>query len=189
MTTIPARLFQTFKRIVPTREALNANRWVRPFAHLVLRGDLWRFNRRSVPRGVALGLFAGIQIPFAHSLVAALSAVLFRANVPVAVATTFTSNPLTWAVIFPAAIWVSNHLGFHVDLVAFHALQARGASLGEWAAWLLSRAAPALLLGLFVIATITASLGYLLTSFGWSWWIARKRRARLGARIAQSDAR
>ncbi|HWU04296.1 MAG TPA: DUF2062 domain-containing protein, partial [Novosphingobium sp.] len=41
---------------MPSREKLEQNRFIRPFAHLVLKPDLWRFNRRSVPRGVALGL-------------------------------------------------------------------------------------------------------------------------------------
>ena len=179
-----SRLRSWFASHVPTRENLERNRWVRPFAHLVLRGDLWRFNRRSVPRGVALGLFTGILIPFAHTPLAVLGAVFARGNVPVAAATTWTSNPFTWALIFPTAIFVSNHLGFHVDMAAFHRLLENDASLSQWAGWLLSRAAPALMLGLFVIATVTAAIGYLATGLGWRYWIGRKRRARLaGARL------
>ena len=169
----------------PTREKLERNRYIRPFAHLVLRSDLWRFNRRSVPRGVALGLFTGICIPFAHSPIAALTAVLVRANVPVAIATTWTSNPATWLVMFPSAIFISNNLGYHVDAGAVHNLIAHNASLGQWARWLLSSAAPALMLGLFVLAVLVSGVGYLLTSLGWRWWISHKRKGRI-ARALQA---
>jgi uncharacterized protein len=168
----------------PTREKLEQNRWIRPFAHLVLKPDLWRFNRRSVPRGIALGLFTGIAVPFAHSPIAALCAVAVRANVPVAIATTWTSNPLTWALIFPAAIAISNTLGFHVDMTVFRALLHSDASLGDWAQWLLSRAAPALMLGLLVEATIVAAIGYAVAALGWRVWIGQKRERRLRHRHA-----
>ncbi|MEL0253625.1 MAG: DUF2062 domain-containing protein, partial [Novosphingobium sp.] len=53
-----------FERIVnwaranmPTREQMEQNRFARPLA---ARHELWRFTRRSVPRGVAAGLFIGI---------------------------------------------------------------------------------------------------------------------------------
>ncbi len=164
---------------MPTREKLEKNRWLRPFANIILRPDLWRFNRRSVPRAVALGLFTGILIPFAHTIVAALTAVFVRANVPIAIVTTWTSNPATWVVIFPSAFWVSNRLGYHADMKAYSALMERHASIGEWVSWLLSDAAPALMVGLFVIATITASIGYLVTSLGWRFWIASRRRGRV----------
>jgi hypothetical protein len=41
-------------RNMPTREQMEGNRFIRPFAGRVLRSELWRFTRRSVPRGVAL---------------------------------------------------------------------------------------------------------------------------------------
>ena len=36
------------------------SRWIRPFGQRVLHSEFWRFTRRSVPRGVAIGLFVGI---------------------------------------------------------------------------------------------------------------------------------
>ena len=40
---------------VPSRDQLEHNRWVRPFAHHLLRPELWRLTRRSVPRGGRAG--------------------------------------------------------------------------------------------------------------------------------------
>lgn len=165
---------------VPTREALQRNRFVRPFADRVLRSDLWRFNRRSVPRGIALGLFVGILIPFAHSAVAALTAVFVRANVPVAIVSTWASNPVTWVLIFPAAYKIGQAL-LHLDKLTGLApisetMQNTGSDhfLQQLTGKGLDTA-----FGLFVIATVLSALGYVVTSFGWRWWIGRKRAQRL----------
>lgn len=184
MNATMARLLAWLHGRMPTRESLETNRWIRPIAHLVLRDELWRFNRRSVPRGVALGLFTGILIPFMHTPLAVTGAVAVRGNVPVAAATTWTSNPFTWAIMFPTAFRISSNLGVHTDMTAFNALVAHGAGLGQWTGWLLSSAAPAVLLGLFVEATIVATIGYLLAGFVWRWRVMGRRRRKLAqARI------
>src|SRR3546814_19894872 len=91
----------------PKREELAEHRWMRPFAGRILRSELWRFTRRSVPRGVAIGLLVGIflMIPGLQIIGAALLAVPFRANLPVAAAMTFPSNPATPPFILLAPIF------------------------------------------------------------------------------------
>ncbi len=98
------------RRNMPTREQMERNRYIRPFAHRVLLPELWRFTRRSVPRGVALGMLVGIIVPFAQILFAALLSVTVRANVPLAAVTTFITNPLTTPMIWVAAYWVGEWL-------------------------------------------------------------------------------
>lgn len=174
------RLLDWLRERVPTREQLEANRWVRPFAHRVLRSDLWRFNRRSVPRGIALGLFVGILVPFAHSVVAALTAMFVRANVPVAIAATWSSNPATWVIIFPAAYRIGKAL-LHLDRMTGVAPISETMQQTQ-TDHLLERLTGAGLdtaFGLLVIATVVASIGYLVTSLGWRQWVAYKRRQRL----------
>jgi len=164
----------------PTREQLERNRWIKPFAGRVLRSDLWRFNRRSVPRGIALGLFVGILIPFAHSAVAALTAVFVRANVPVAIAATWTSNPATWVVIFPAAYKIGQALLRFDHATGVAPITETMSHTGS--DHLLERLTGAGLetaFGLFVIATVLSAVGYLATGLGWRWWIGRKRAQRL----------
>src|SRR3546814_19745286 len=101
----------------PKRGELAGHRWMRPFAGRILRSELWRFTRRSVPRGVAIGLLVGIflMIPGLQIIGAALLAVPFRANIPVAAAMTFLSNPATTPFILLASIFVGNTLGFRAD--------------------------------------------------------------------------
>jgi len=163
------------------------NRFVRPFAR---RQELWRFTRRSVPRGVAIGLLVGILalIPGIQIVGAAMMCVPCRGNIPIAAAMTFLSNPATTPLIIAAAIYVGNQLGFHADLSTFSGLYERGAPLRDWAYWLLSDAAPALMIGLFVIATLSAAIGYLVAAFGWRWWVGRKRRHKLEVLRAAREA-
>lgn len=174
------RIGRWLARNTPKREELAANRLVRPFAGRVLRSDLWRFTRRSVPRGVAIGLLVGIflMIPGLQIIGAALLSVPFRANIPIAAAMTFLSNPATTPFILVASIFIGNSMGFHADTTTFYALYERGAGVGDWFAWLASDAAPAMVSGLFVIAAGSALVGYLISLVGWRWWTGRKWRLR-----------
>lgn len=165
-------------RHAPSREEVLESRWLRPFGERIKHSELWRFTRRSVPRAVFAGLFIGIflMVPGLQIVGAALLAIPMRANIPIAVAMTFLSNPLTTPFFLYAAIGVGARIGFHTDLAAFMAL--RGESVSQWMKWLLSDAAPALVSGLFLIGLGVALVGYIVSLFGWRWWVARKWKQR-----------
>jgi uncharacterized protein len=177
MSKLFARMADWGHRNMPRREHLEQNRLVAPLAR---RAELWRFTRRSVPRGVAIGLLVGIfaLIPGVQIVGAALMCVPFRGNIPIAAAMTFLSNPATTPFILAASIWVGNLLGYHADLSTFYNLYESGAGLRRWGDWLISDAAPSLLVGLLIISTITAALGYVVSAFFWSRWVMHKRRTR-----------
>jgi len=173
---------------MPRREDLAESRWIRPFGQRVLHSEFWRFTRRSVPRGVAVGLLVGIflMIPGLQIVGAALMCVPVRGNIPLAALMTFLSNPLTTPFILVASIFIGNTLGFHADPSTFYTLYERRAGPGEWLAWLFSDAAPSLVSGLLVIASVSAFIGYVLTIGIWRWWQAKKwqrRGRRRGAEI------
>jgi uncharacterized protein (DUF2062 family) len=172
---------------LPKREELEGNRFVAPFAR---RQELWRFTRRSVPRGVGIGLLVGIfaLIPGLQIVGAALLCVPLRGNIPIAAAMTFLSNPATTPLILAGSIYIGNTLGFHADLTTFRELYAHGAGLREWTGWLVSDAAPALLIGLLFISTAVAAIGYFVSGIAWRWWIGHKRRHRLGRPPVAPDA-
>jgi len=165
-------------RHAPSREEVLKSPWLRPFGSRIRQSDLWRFTRRSVPRAVFAGLFIGIflMVPGVQIFGAALLAIPMRANIPIAVAMTFLSNPLTTPFFLGAAMEVGSRVGFATDLAAFYAL--RGKSIGVWMAWLVSDAAPALLSGLFMIGLGVALVGFIVSLVGWRWWVARKWRQR-----------
>ena len=170
----------------PKREELAQSRWLKPFGARVLQSEFWRFTRRSVPRGVAAGLFVGVflLVPGVQIVGSALLSIPLRANIPVAAAMTFLTNPATTPFLLAASLWVGSRLGFQADLAAFQALYARGASAGDWLAWLFSDAAPALVSGLFLIALVAGAVGYLLSVWIWRWWTGRKWRRRALRRTA-----
>jgi hypothetical protein len=162
----------------PSREEVLASPWLKPFGERIRHSELWRFTRRSVPRGVFAGLLIGIflMVPGLQIVGAALLCVPLRGNIPIAAGMTFLSNPLTTPFFLYAAIEVGGRIGFHTDLASFLAL--RGKSVTVWLQWLLSDAAPALVSGLFLIGLGVALVGYIVSLVGWRWWIGRKWRQR-----------
>ena len=167
-------------RHAPSKDEMLESRWLRPFGPRVRRSDLWRFTRRSVPRAVFAGLFIGIflMVPGLQIVGAALLAIPMRANIAIAAAMTFLSNPVTTPFFLLASLEVGSRMGFHADFASFEALRTRHASLSDWLSWLWSDAAPAMLSGLFVIAMGVALAGYIVSLVGWRWWIGRKWRQR-----------
>jgi len=171
---------------VPTREQLENNRWLRPFAHHLLRTELWRFTRRSVPRGVALGLFVGVMIPLAHFVVAAFVAILIRANIPAAMLATFIGFPVIYVALLAAASKIGGLL-LRVDPATVsepisQAIDSSGldrivAHCLHWVHWAAGKG-PSVIVGWFVIATALSVVGYLGSSVFWRWWIGRKWRQR-----------
>lgn len=182
------RFTKWISRKSPKREELAQSRWLKPFGARVLHSEFWRFTRRSVPRGVAAGLFVGVflLIPGVQIVGSTLLSIPFRANIPVAAAMTFLTNPATTPFLLMASIWVGNRLGFHADLASFQALYSSGATIGEWMAWLFSDAAPALVSGLLIIALAAGAIGYFISVFIWRWWTAHKWRRR-ALRSLRSD--
>jgi uncharacterized protein len=175
-------------RHAPSREEVQNSKLLKPFGSRIRQSDLWRFTRRSVPRGVAIGLFVGIflMVPGLQIVGAALVCMALRGNVAIAAAMTFLSNPATTPLFLVAAMNVGNRLGFHADLTTFEVLATTHASIGRWFAWLLSDAAPAMVTGLVVIAAVFAFAGYWVSLVGWRWWIGRKWLHRRG--MAQGNA-
>jgi hypothetical protein len=160
-------------RNLPTRESVQANALLRPVAHRVLAPELWRFTRRSVPRGVALGMVAGILVPFGQVAVAAVGALPFRANIPVAALTTFLTNPFTTPPLWVLAYWIGRWvLRLDVHVAGQPVQQASG-----WLQWFMV-AGPATATGLVVLSIVCAILGYALAALGWRIRIARKWRNR-----------
>lgn len=174
MSKLAARIRDWGQRNMPTREQMERSRWV---PKSVLRSELWRFTRRSVPRAVALGLLVGILLPFAQIIFAAILSLPVRANVPIAALTTFVTNPFTTPLIWAAAYQLGSTL-LHIDNQAGGAIDRLFALTDIWSAieWLTSEGR-SLALGLVIVAVVSASLGYLLSGWVWRWWVGHKRRS------------
>lgn len=177
-----------FRKYMPSREEMAKNRFLRPIAHRFLSPELWRFTRRSVPRGVALGLFSAFIIPLGQIFLAAFLALPARANVPLAALVTFVTNPFT----FPFWIVVANRVGelsLNVD-EAVGAMATEELNDGSLT-WLveLFELAGVTAFGFLVLAVVTSAAGYLLSGAVWRILVARRRAKRLKLIAARLDQR
>jgi uncharacterized protein (DUF2062 family) len=83
------------KRYVPSHEHIHSHKGLRFLRPLLKDPNLLHLNRRSVSGAVGIGLFmAFVPVPF-QMVLAALSAVLARVNLPIAVAMVWLTNPIT----------------------------------------------------------------------------------------------
>jgi len=167
-----------FRKYIPTREEMAENKYLRPIAHRFLSPELWRFTRRSVPRGVALGLFAGFIIPLGQIFVAAFLALPARANVPLAALVTFVTNPFT----LPFWLLVANKVGAFVLKIDAATMGAANAEItsGRWQqfGWFLETAGVTAF-GFVVLSIVTAAVGYVLSGLVWRIMVGRRRSRRL----------
>lgn len=176
------------RRNTPTREEMARNRYLAPIAHRFLSPELWRFTRRSVPRGVALGLFAAFIVPIGQIFLAAYLALPSRANVPLAALVTFVTNPFT----LPFWLVVANKVGnFTLRLdAAGPALAGAKAHSGAWAMVMdFFQMAGATAFGFIVLAVVAPTIGYLVSGWVWRSVVSRKRARRLKAMEARLDQR
>lgn len=180
-------------KYMPTREQMARNKYLAPIAHRFLTPELWRFTRRSVPRGVALGVFSGFIIPIGQIFLAAFLALPARANVPLAALVTFITNPFT----FPFWAVVANKLGgfiLKIDQAATGGAAQTEISSGRWA-WLIEMfegvgvTVLVTIFGFAVLAIVGAALGYLIASFTWRFMVARRRARRLRKMEERLDER
>jgi uncharacterized protein len=175
-------------RWTPKRHTLEKHWCLKHLTMLFPDRGCWTFNRSSVTRAFALGLFIAFIPPTpllpVHIVMCALLGVYFRLNLPVLFATVFVSNPFTWFPQVAGSIWVGAKL-MGLDLMPFlHAIrhQTFWADLNElWAP---------LLLGALVLGSIAATSGYVLAQCVWRARVIyqlRRRRARSSGRGAALD--
>ncbi|MDZ4306265.1 DUF2062 domain-containing protein [Allopontixanthobacter sp.] len=186
-------LADVYRKYVPTREEMAENKYLKPIAHRFLSPELWRFTRRSVPRGVALGLFAGFIIPLGQVFVAAFLALPARANVPLAALLTFVTNPFT----FPFWAVVANRIGafiLKIDSAATGGAAQAEMSSGRWA-WFVEMfegvgiTVLVTVFGFVVLSVVTAAIGYVLSGMIWRVMVGRRRHRRLKIFADQKDER
>lgn len=173
------------KQRIPKREKLLASRWLRWLAPWLGHSALWHWSRRGVALGVALGVFFGLLIPLAQIPATALAAIVLRANLPAAAASTLITNPVTFGPLYFAAYrlgsWLTGDqtlpVAAGVTPEADNMHTENGTSLWHR---VLALGRP-LLVGLTIIATLMGVATYFLISLAWRcrvMWLRRSRTRR-----------
>lgn len=176
------------RKHTPTRDEMAQNKYLAPIAHRFLSPELWRFTRRSVPRGVALGLFAAFIIPLGQIFLSAFLALPLRANVPLAALITFVTNPFT----LPFWLVIANRIGdftLRIDWVGPAAASAKVDS-GVWAFLIDAyQVAGATVVGYLVLSFVAPVVGWVVSGWVWRAAVSRRRAKRLKVMEARLDPR
>lgn len=179
--SLGARFHGWAKRNLPTQESFESNRWLKPLASRILHSSLWRMTRRSVPRGVALGMFTGILIPMGQIPASAVLALPLRANVPAAALTTFFTNPFTTPFLlilyYKVGSWTLALFGSSAAAAKTNVVVDN-----SWLHWLANDIGLPTAIGMAECSVIGGVLGYAVAAIGWRLWIAAKWKRRLRER-------
>ena len=184
------------KAWLPKPETLQNNRWLRWMGPVLNHPRLWHFSRKGIALGLALGIFFGLLIPVAQIPFAATVAVILRANVPMAVASTLVTNPITFGPVYYGAYRLGSAILGEpppdkptvaaLDAAQTEPAQTQGAG-DRWRRWLeqLTTVGKPLMVGLAVVATASGLAMYGLVSTVWILRTRWTRRKRLQTRLAK----
>jgi len=176
------------KRFIPSPEKLHENRFVRRLAPWFGHHNLWHLHRRSVAGGVAVGAFTGlIPGPF-QMLSAAILSIWFRVNLPVAVMTTFYSNPFTIIPLYLVAYTIGEIASGNPNgpMPTFDFTVGEGGWFtlaGDFMRWVVSLGHD-FFIGLFILACLLSLISYFAVRGLWrlyaimQWHKRRQRNSR-----------
>lgn len=180
------------RKYLPDNRTVRENRWLAPFASTLLHPRLWHLNRHSAAGAVAAGLFCGLIPGPLQMLGAALCAVVFRVNLPLALFTTLYTNPVTIVPLYLVAFGlgevslglIDGQTGRHFTPPPDYGADGLLAWIKALVEWMLHLGKP-LAVGLVLLASLLAFAGYLMVRLGWRIYLVRawrQRRTRLRAR-------
>ncbi len=175
------------ERFIPTRESIKEHRLLRWLGPRLHDPSLWRLNRHTVAKAVAIGTFFGVMIPVAQIPAAVIVSLTLRANLWVASLSTLISNPFTYAPMYYFAYRLGTRLlGVRPTLDAAQPPVVEGSAswLHQLMQWFDGIGQP-LLLGMTLMAVSTAILSYGLTLGIWRLNVMRKRYRRGQVRPAK----
>lgn len=172
-------LRERIRRYMPTQEQIHGNRWLAWLGPWLHQPKLWHWSRRGVAMGVALGVFFGLLTPIAQIPLSVAAAVILRANVPAAAASTLITNPLTFGPIYYGAYrlgaWVTGDSA-PADATA-SAVTPENDSDVSWWQRIVALGKP-LLVGVSITAALMGLVTYGLITLIWRWRTLSKRRNR-----------
>lgn len=134
--------------------------------------NLWHLNRRSVSRAFAVGLWAMYTPPLPwQQVIAAIGAIYFNANLPIAVALVWITNPLTWIPLY--------YIAYQVGALA---MGAETFSFDQFSSLFsidkVMELGTPLLLGCFILMNAGAVLGYYGIQYLWCRSVSHAARLR-----------
>lgn len=184
-----SRIRKHLHKLLPDHHTLFQNRYLRWLAPYLDHPAFWAMNRRKVALAFGIGLFCGLMPGPSQMIAAALLALLFRVNLPVAIVTTLYTNPFTYLPLY--------YLAYEYGKLLMGRMNSRpmtvapdwsNSSLAEWlqqvAAWAAGLGMP-LAIGVPMLGLTLGLAGYLCVRAGWRCYIVmawKKRKEWRGSR-------
>ena len=157
---------------MPKSETLRNHKHLRIFGELLHSPNLWALNRKSAPGAFAVGLFvAWIPMPFQMVLAAGL-AIFFNVNLPIAVTLVWLTNPFTMPFLFYCAYIVGTKV-LNRPIERFH-FEASW----QWLEASISTIGLPFIVGSFILAVVSALVGYVVINSLWKYSILFKWQKR-----------
>lgn len=200
LTARRTRMKAKLKQLLPSRESLHNSRWLKWMGPVLHHPRLWHFSRKGIALGMALGIFFGLLIPVAQIPFSASVAVLMRANLPMAVASTLVTNPVTFGPVYYGAYRLGEFvLGKRAvsdrqAVIILEKVEPATDVARDWRdrmrIWFdyLRTVGKPLALGLAIVATISGIAVYFLINALWVLKTRWSRHRRLRARSVRDDA-
>lgn len=160
------------KRIIPGPGRIRELNLHLYFGSRIHDSLLWVVNRQSISRGTAIGIFCAYMPMPLEMLLAALLAILFRANLPISILLVWISNPLTWVVVYTPPY-----------LLGLAILGETGISLQAITLEMMMDQLAALWIGCLIFGTALGAGGYVLANVIWrmmimNQWTRRREQRR-----------
>ena len=187
---MPRQLFRRMTAWVqPAVDKITSHPAILRYFPAIADHDLWHLNRRSASRAVAVGLFCGL-IPGPLQVLGSIAGCVgLRANFPLAIMTTFYTNRFTILQLYV--------LAYEYGRLFFPEIEAKTElavppfmGLTDWIPmmwkWMTSLGKP-LALGLLLLGTTLAAIGWTVVHFGWRWRTVRAWQNRARRRAARAS--
>jgi uncharacterized protein len=160
------------KRVLPSYSDVKERWFLRPLGALLHDPALMALHRKSVVRALAIGVFYGLLPIPGQTVVAGLTAIMVRCNLPVAIVSVWITNPITLGPIFYGqyafGAWLLDlpTRTFEVEL------SLRWLTEGMVRVW------RPLLLGSAITSVTLSALTYFGMNAFWQWFVMRRWRRR-----------
>ena len=165
-----------WKHKLPTREKIFESRLFKPFARWFDDEHFWAFERESIARAGAVGLYCGMMPTPTQFVFAFICAYLLRVHLPVSLFSTLYTNPLTlvplYILAYEIGFWLLHGSENHADLIMPQfGNEQFWHDFGRWAA---AFGTP-LALGVLLMGSVFSVIGYIGVQFFW-----RRHKAKYG---------
>lgn len=147
-------------RHIPRRRHLKGSKLHQLLGERLFATELWKPSRPTIAGGLAIGLFIGFTPTMGAQIILAGAAAYFlKVNIPIALAGSLVTNPLTAAIVYPLeyqfGVWL-------IGVPEPSELEGYTGMLGNF-----MRYAKPLWIGSLVTGSVAAALAYGLVSLLW----------------------